>query len=65
MCARISRSDGGEAIRLKPDFAWAFEGRGGAYSDLKQYDKAIDDYNEAIHLDPNLAITFMGRGVSY
>jgi serine/threonine protein kinase/Flp pilus assembly protein TadD len=42
-----------EAIRLKPDYAFAFNNRGNVYSNLKQYDKAIADYSDYIRLRPN------------
>ena len=40
------------AIRLDPENAGAFNNRGIAWYDKKEYDKAIADYNEAIRLDP-------------
>ena len=44
-----------EAIRLRPDFAEAFNNRGYAYYHKGDWDKAIIDYNEAIRLKPDYA----------
>jgi serine/threonine protein kinase len=54
-----------EAIRLKRDFAFAFNNRGNAYNDLKQDDKAIADYSEAIRLKPDYPEAFYNRGNAY
>ncbi|MFA5321582.1 MAG: tetratricopeptide repeat protein [Smithella sp.] len=54
-----------EAIKLKPDFAEAFNNRGNAYSDLGQYPRAIEDYNEAIRLKPQYAHAYYNRGFTY
>jgi len=39
--------------------------RGLAYSNLGQYQKAIDDYTRAIELDPENADTYDNRGLAY
>ena len=54
-----------EAIRLNPNDANAFCGRGLAYYDKKQYDQAIDDYSEAIGLKPDFAVAYYDRGLAY
>jgi tetratricopeptide (TPR) repeat protein len=51
-----------EAIRLKPDFAEAFHGRGWARLDKEDLEGAIDDFNEAIRLKPDFAEAFYDRG---
>ena len=52
----ILTEEGGEdfskAIELNPNNVDAYTNRGTAYSDLGQYQKAIDNYNKAIELDP-------------
>jgi Flp pilus assembly protein TadD len=47
-----------QAIRLRPDYAVAFNDRGFAYLNKGEYDRAISDYNEAIRLKPDDAVAF-------
>ncbi len=54
-----------EAIRLKPDYLEAYNNRGVAYSNVKQFQRAIEDYNEAIRLKPDYAFALHGRGLAY
>ena len=54
-----------EAIRLKPDYADAYNNRGLAYDHNNEYDKAIGDYSAAIRLDPNDARYYNNRGFAY
>ncbi len=54
-----------QAIRLKPDYAEAYNNRGAAYGGLGQHRRAIEDYNEAIRLKPDLAETYDNRGMAY
>jgi len=54
-----------EAIKLKPNFAGAYNNRGNAYCDLGQYKRAIEDYNVAINLNPDFANAFLNRGNAY
>ena len=54
-----------EAIRLKPDYAYAYNKRGGLYVRLGQYQLAINDYNEAIRLKPDDAHAYNNRGSAY
>ena len=49
-------------IRLDPKYAVVFHNRGLARRNLKEYDKAIQDYDEAIRLDPKNALAFNNRG---
>jgi Flp pilus assembly protein TadD len=42
--------DYNQAIELNPKDARVFNNRGTAYADLKQFEKAIQDYNQAIEL---------------
>ena len=42
-----------KAIELDPNDAAAYNNRGISYSDLGQYQRAIEDYDKAIELDPN------------
>jgi serine/threonine protein kinase/tetratricopeptide (TPR) repeat protein len=54
-----------EAIRLKADYAEAYNGRGQAYFNLKQFDKAISDYSEAIRLKADFAEAYSNRAFAY
>ena len=51
-----------EAIRLKPDFAEAYNNRGNAKTDLGQYEAAVADFDEAIRLQPDFANAYSNRG---
>jgi serine/threonine protein kinase/tetratricopeptide (TPR) repeat protein len=54
-----------EAIRLKADYAEAYNGRGQANFKLNQYDKAISDYSDAIRIKPDFAEAYSNRGFVY
>ena len=54
-----------EALKLKPDFAEAYNNRGNAYTDKGELDKAIQDYNTAIKLKPGNANAYNNRSVAY
>jgi uncharacterized membrane protein YhaH (DUF805 family) len=72
-CTRVIESSGGlayadkgdhdQAVRLKlrPDYALAFNNRGLAYADKGDYDRAIQDYDEAIRLKPGFAMAFNNK----
>jgi tetratricopeptide (TPR) repeat protein/S1-C subfamily serine protease len=51
-----------EAIRLKPDFALAYNNRAFARLQNKDDKGAIGDYNEAIRFNPNNALLHVNRG---
>jgi tetratricopeptide (TPR) repeat protein len=53
------------AIKLQPDYASAYNNRGNAYTDLRQYQRAIEDYNKAILLKPDYAEAYNNRGDAY
>ena len=52
-------------IKRYPDFAEAYNLRGIAYKELKQYDQAIQDYTKAIKLDPKSDWAYNNRGALY
>ena len=54
-----------EAIKLNPNNAYAYYGRGTAYDELKQHERAIQDFNKAIELNPNYDYAYNNRGVAY
>jgi len=55
----------GHAISQKQNTAEAYNNRGLAYYDLKQYEKAIKDYDQAIQQDRGYVAAFNNRGNSY
>ena len=50
------------ALRLKSDYAEAYNNRGTAKKALGQYKAAIADFDKTIHLNPNLAEPYTNRG---
>ncbi|RUA06028.1 MAG: hypothetical protein DSY43_03200 [Gammaproteobacteria bacterium] len=54
-----------QLIKLDLNDAKVFNNRGNAYADLKQFEKAIEDYDEAIALKPKYADAFCNRGAAY
>ena len=54
-----------EAIKLNPNSARAYGGRGGAYGVLNQPQQTIADCTKAIELDPNYAQAYNNRGAAY
>jgi tetratricopeptide (TPR) repeat protein len=55
----------GRAISNKQNTVKAYNNRGLAYHELKQYDKAIKDYSQAIKLDPAHVAAYNNRGNSH
>ena len=53
-----------EAIRLKPDYANAYNNRGVANFELDRYEEAISDYDEAIRLKPDFVEAYINRGAA-
>jgi cytochrome c-type biogenesis protein CcmH/NrfG len=58
-------ADYNEAIRIDPDYADAFYGRGNAWSEKFDDARALADYNQAIRLDPNHAAALNNRGAAW
>lgn len=54
-----------KAIQENPKFAEAYNNRGNAYRDMKEYAKAMQDYNMAISIAPNFEKTYSNRGNIY
>ncbi|BAY27619.1 tetratricopeptide TPR_2 repeat protein [Calothrix sp. NIES-2100] len=51
-----------EAIRLDPNYTYAYNNRGNARDDIGDKQGAIADYNAAIEIDPNYANAYYNRG---
>ena len=58
----ISAND--RAIRLKPDYANAYNNRGNAKGKLERYEAALADFDQAILLKPDHAGAYSNRGVA-
>ena len=52
-----------KAIKLYPQYAIAYNNRGLAKYNLKDYRGAIDDYTKAIEIDPELYLTYTRRSI--
>ena len=54
-----------QAIRINPNFAHAYNGRGLAYSLARaEYDRAIQDVYQAIRINTNLSAAFLLRSLA-
>ena len=51
-----------EAIRLDPDYALPWHGKGTVLRSLSRYGEALEAYDEAIRLDPDYALPWNGKG---
>jgi tetratricopeptide (TPR) repeat protein len=60
-CTAIIQTKG----KSSKDLSTAFNNRGNAYYDKKDYDRAIADYSEALRLDPGFALAFYNRSCAY
>jgi tetratricopeptide (TPR) repeat protein len=60
-CTAVIQSKG----KSPKDLSTAFNNRGNAYYDKKNYDRAIADYSEALRLDPQFALAFYNRSCAY
>ncbi len=54
-----------KAIELNPNFVEAYNNRGAAYGDLRDYRQAIENYDKAIELNPNCVEAYNNRGFAY
>jgi tetratricopeptide (TPR) repeat protein len=59
------KGDYDKAIRLKPDYADAYNDRSGAYSGKGEYNRAIQDFDQAIRLEPDDDSAYVGRASAY
>jgi tetratricopeptide (TPR) repeat protein len=56
-------ADYNQAIKIKPDYAAAYNNRGNPKSNLGDYQGAIADYNQAIQIKPDYATAYYNRGL--
>ena len=61
----VAMEDFTKAIRINPEYAEAYYGRGVVYGVKELYDEAIEDYTKAIELNPKLAVAYYKRGFAY
>jgi len=61
----LALADYNTAIKLNPEFAYAYTARGSLYDDQKKWDLALADYNTAIKLNPEFTYAYNNRGVLY
>ena len=54
-----------KAIALDRRYSWAYNNRGYAYENKRDYDRAIRDYNRAIVADPKNVAAYSNRGNAY
>ena len=53
-----------KAIKLDPEYAFAYNTRGIAYGCVNNFKEAMNDYNTAIKLDPEYAVAYNNRGIT-
>ena len=56
--------DYSHAIKLRPEFWIAFDGRGVAHANRLNFELAIKDYDQAIKLKPDAAVAYYHRGLA-
>jgi len=57
--------DFNSAIRSRPDFGEAYNGRGLVYNAMGNYEEALADFDRAIELLPDWAGSYSNRGIAY
>ena len=53
------------AIKIKPDFAEAYNNIGNALSELKKFDQSLKNYEEAIKIKPDFAEAYNNRASAF
>ena len=54
-----------KAIKLNPDYVYAYYNRSLVYREKEDYDRAIADFTKTIELKPNFAKAYTNRAVIY
>jgi tetratricopeptide (TPR) repeat protein len=57
-------ADADRAIKISPDYVFAYDNRGEIKRMRGEYDAAIADYNMAIRLDPDFLAAYLDRGTA-
>ena len=52
-----------KALDLDPGYAQAYRGRAEVYENLRDYEKALNDYNNALQINPNSIVARNNRGI--
>jgi Tfp pilus assembly protein PilF len=58
-------ADVNTAIKLDPEFKFAYTLRAHVHADLGDFDKALDDHNTIIKMSPDSAVAYTGRAIEY
>lgn len=58
-------ADADRAIRISPDYVFAYDNRGEIKRMRGEYDAAIVDFNMAIRLDPDFLAAYLDRGTAF
>jgi predicted O-linked N-acetylglucosamine transferase (SPINDLY family) len=53
-----------QALKLKPDYAEAYNNKGNIFFNLKRHDEALSHYDQALKLKPDFAEAYNGKGNS-
>ncbi len=53
-----------QALRLNPNYAAAYNGKGAALKSLQRYQEALQAYEQALRLNPNYAVAYNGKGTT-
>ncbi|WP_026732041.1 serine/threonine-protein kinase [Fischerella sp. PCC 9605] len=51
-----------KAVKIRPDYADAWNGQGNALNELKKYKAALSAYDKAIQIEPDYLKAWVGRG---
>ncbi len=58
-------ADADRAIRISPDYVFAYDNRGEIKRMRGDYDSAVADFNTAIRLDPEFLSAYLDRGSTF
>jgi tetratricopeptide (TPR) repeat protein len=58
-------ADATAALRIDPSSAAAYNVRGDALAQLREFDRAIMDLSEAIQIEPTMRVAYINRGAAY